>query len=105
MLWFHCGRRALHCFLLLEFESATRRARLGRWRQRPDDGRGIGIGSGGSGGTGIVGHPNDGGMPSLDGKITPDGSTITVTGQPMDVVFHFKLSDGSEPRVVWAVDD
>ena len=49
---------------------------------------------------------NDGGqLPPLDGKITPDDSSIIVTGQPVDVPFHFKLADGSEPRVVWIADD
>jgi len=63
----------------------------------------------GSTGTGIIGNPNDGGgaggAPNLDGKITPAGSTVTVSGQPVDVPFHFTLTDGSEPRVVWIVDD
>jgi hypothetical protein len=64
------------------------------------------IGVGGMGGTGIVVPPNDGGnLPPLDGKITPADSTITVSGQSLDVPFHFTLTDGSEPRVVWIVDD
>src|SRR5678809_1291559 len=62
----------------------------------------IGVGSGGAAGTGIIVPGNDGGqLPPLDGQITPGGSSVTVSGQPVEVQFHFKLNDGSEPRVVW----
>jgi len=66
----------------------------------------ISVGSGGAAGTGIIVPGNDGGqLPPLDGQITPGGSSVTVSGQPVEVQFHFKLNDGSEPRVVWTVDD
>jgi hypothetical protein len=63
------------------------------------------IGMGGGAGTGIINPGDSGTLPPLDGKIMPAGSTVTVSGQPLDVPFHFTLSDGSQPTVVWIVDD
>ncbi len=64
------------------------------------------IGTAGVGG-GIDVGPNDGGnTPPLDGKINVDGGeTVVVSGQPVNVQLRLKLNDGSEPRVVWSVDD
>ncbi len=74
---------------------------------------GNGAESGGAGGilTGTGGTirvpPSDGGSTRpLDGHITVDGGgTVVVAGQPIDIQCGLKLSDGSEPRVVWSVDD
>ena len=73
-------------------------------------------GSGGGGGAGGVARPPRG----FGGSVTPDGgatrpltgmiqsdvgSTITVSGQPFPVRFTVHLSDGSQPRATWSVDD
>jgi hypothetical protein len=37
--------------------------------------------------------------------ISDGGDTLTVSGQPASVQMHLQLDDGSQPSVVWSVDD
>jgi hypothetical protein len=62
----------------------------------------------GTAGTGLPSMTDGGGAgaPSLTGTIKADvGDSLTVSGKPAPVQFTFTLGSGSQPKVVWSVDD
>jgi hypothetical protein len=82
--------------------------------RRPSAGTGGDNGSGGSsligpsglGGTSTLGNLDAGQLPPLHGTVKSDsGDMITVSGMPATVKFHVELDDGSQPHIVWSVDD
>jgi hypothetical protein len=78
-------------------------------------GAGGGGGTDGAGGLGPIAIAGSGGSSGSlqlpDGGstvarvISDGGDTLTVSGQPVSVPMHLELDDGSQPSVVWSVDD
>jgi len=81
--------------------------------RRPGSSTSGAAGAGGS--TGFIDPTSSGGsmigsldasLPPLHGTVKSDGGDmLTVSGAPATVQFHVTLDDGSQPHIVWSVDD